>query len=350
MKRLPSVAFCLLAAFALAACGPSWEGPPYLSLKEARHLKKMTQLTFGGSNAEAYFSWDGKKIVFQSTRDGYGCDQLFTMNTDGSGPQRVSTGKGRVSCSFFLPGDKQLIYASTHHAGPDCPPPPDRSQGYVWALYDYELYRANADGSGLVRITRSPGYDAELEGVHPDGRRIVFTSYREGDLDIYTMDAYGGELRRLTHEKGYDGGPFFSWDGTKIVYRAFHPKTEEEAADYERLLKQGLIRPVRAEIIIMDADGSNKRQITDNGAANWAPAWHPNGRQIIFSSNLQEPGTRNFDLYLINTDGTGLERLTHGGFNSFPNFSSDGSKVLFASDRLAKGRHEFNIFIADWEP
>lgn len=350
MRRLLAAVFILFVILATTGCKPSWEGPPYLDLREARHLNNLTQLTFGGSNAEAYFSWDTKKIIFQSTRNGHRCDQLFTMNADGSGLKIVSTGKGRVSCSFFVPGDKEIIYASTHHASPDCPPPPDRSRGYVWALYDYEIFRANTDGTGLVRLTHHTGYDAELEGVHPNGGRIVFTSLREGDLDIYTMDINGGDVRRLTHEKGYDGGPFFSWDGKKIVYRAFHPKTAEEMAEYERLLKENLIRPTWAEITIMDADGSNKRQITDNGAANWAPAWLPNGRQIIFSSNLHAPGTRNFDLYLIGTDGTGLERLTYGGFNSFPNFSSDGKKVLFASDRGAKERHEFNIFIADWEP
>lgn len=350
MRRLPAAFFIFFIALISTACKPSWEGPPYIDLKEARHLKRLTQLTFGGSNAEAYFSWDGKRVIFQSTSGGLACDQLFTMNTDGSGLKMVSTGKGRVSCSFFLPGDEEIIYASTHHASPDCPPPPDRSKGYVWALYDYEIFRAKADGGGIVRLTNNPGYDAELEGVHPDGKRIVFTSYRDGDLDIYTMDANGGDVQRLTDEKGYDGGPFYSWDGTKIVYRAFHPKDDQEASEYDELLSKGLIKPTRAEIFIMDADGGNNRQLTDNGAANWAPAWHPNGRQIIFSSNLHAPGTRNFDLYLMNSDGSSLERLTYGGFNSFPNFSADGKKVLFASDRRAKDRHEFNIFIAAWEP
>ncbi|MFQ5656756.1 MAG: hypothetical protein ACE5G5_04390 [Candidatus Methylomirabilales bacterium] len=320
-----------------------------LQSPEKRHLKNIQQLTSGGSNAEAYFSWDGRVLIFQSTRDGYPCDQIFTMNVDGSDVRLISTGQGRTTCSFFLPSNQRIIYASTHARDPHCPPRPDRSEGYVWALYDYDIYIAHADGTGLRRLTRNPGYDAE-GALSPDGKTIVFTSHRAEDLDIYTMDAEGRNLRRLTFEKGFDGGAFFSWDGTKIVYRAYHPKTANERADYKRLLSKGLLRPRRAEIFVMNADGSNKRQLTDNGAANWAPAFHPNGRQIIFSSNFHAPGTRQFDLYLISVDGTGLERIVLGGFNSFPFFSPDGTKLVFSSDRLAKGPREFNIFIADWVP
>ncbi len=314
---------------------------------EGKHLADLRQLTFGGSNAEAYFSWDGRALIFQSTRGGYGCDQIFIMNTDGSDVRLVSTGLGRTTCSFFLPGNQQMIYASTHMRDAACPHRPDRSHGYVWALYDYDIYIANADGTGLTRLTHHPGYDAE-GALSPDGKKIVFTSLRAGDLDIYTMDIKGRNLRRLTFEKGFDGGAFFSWDGTKIVYRAYHPDTPQEMADYERLLSKSLLRPTRAEIFVMDANGANTRRLTHNGAANWAPAFHPNGRQIIFSSNLHDPGTRSFDLYLNNIDGTGLERISFGGFNSFPFFSPDGKKLVFSSDRLAKGPREFNVFIADW--
>ena len=320
-----------------------------LQSPKGRHLDNIRQLTFGGSNAEAYFSWDGKVLIFQSTRDSYPCDQIFTMDVDGSDVRLISTGRGRTTCSFFLPGGQRVIYASTHARDPACPPRPDRTEGYVWALYDYDIYITYADGTNLNRLTRNPGYDAE-GALSPDGKTIVFTSLRAGDLDIYTMDTEGRNLRRLTFEKGFDGGAFFSWDGAKIVYRAYHPKTADDIADYGRLLSKGLLRPQRAEIFIMDADGSNKRQLTDNGAANWAPAFHPNGRQIIFSSNLHAPGTREFDLYLVNVDGTGLERIVLGGFNSFPFFSPDGTQLVFSSDRLAKGPREFNIFIADWVP
>ncbi|MEE9522344.1 MAG: hypothetical protein V3W05_06025 [candidate division NC10 bacterium] len=320
-----------------------------LDRREGRHLRNLRPLTLGGSNAEAYFSWDGKALIFQSTRDGYACDQIFLMNVDGTHVRLVSTGRGRTTCSFFLPENQQIIYASTHAHNPACPPKPDRSRGYVWSLYDYDIYIGNADGSGLRRLTDNPRYDAE-GALSPDGKTIVFTSLRAGDLDIYTMDTAGRNVKRLTFEKGFDGGPFFSWDGTTIVYRAYHPKASEEIAAYERLLSRDLLRPRRAEIFVMEADGRKKRQLTHNGAANWAPAFHPNGRQIIFSSNLHDSGTRNFDLYLVNRDGTGLERITFGGFNSFPFFSPDGKKVVFSSDRRATGPREFNIFIADWVP
>ena len=316
---------------------------------QGTHLKNLKQLTFGGQNAEAYFSFDGAKLIFQSTRLPFECDQIFSMNADGSDVRLLNSGKGRTTCGFFFPDGKRFIYASTHLANEHCPPAPDRSKGYVWPIYpSYEIFSVNIDGSGLKRLTKSPGYDAEGT-ISPDGKKIVFTSMRSGDLDIYTMNADGSGAKRLTTEKGYDGGPFFSWDGTTIVYRAYHPKTKEELKEYESLLKQSLIKPSRAEIFIMSADGSNKRQLTNNGAANWAPFLHPNNRQIIFSSNLHDPERRSFSLYIINVDGSGFERITDGAqFDSFPMFSRDGTKLVFASTRNAKEPREFNIFIADW--
>jgi TolB protein len=312
-------------------------------------LKNLRQLTFGGQNAEAYFSFDGNKLIFQSTRPPYECDQIFSMNVDGSDVKLLNSGKGRTTCGFFFPDGKRFLYASTHLTNENCPPAPDRSKGYVWPIYPtYEIFSANIDGSGLKRLTKSSGYDAE-GNISPDGKKIVFTSMRSGDLDIYAMNADGSGAKRLTTEKGYDGGPFFSWDGTTIVYRAHHPKTKEELKDYESLLKQNLIKPSRAEIFIMSADGSNKRHLTNNGAANWAPFLHPNNRQIIFSSNLHDPERRSFSLYLIDLDGSELERITHGArFDSFPMFSRDGTKLVFASTRKAKEPREFNIFTADW--
>jgi len=315
------------------------------------HLQNLKQLTFGGQNAEAYFSFDGRIVIFQSTRPPFECDQIFSMNVDGRDVKLLNSGKGRTTCGFFFPDGKRIMYASTHLAGDACPPAPDRSQGYVWPIYPaYDIFTANLDGSGRTRLTKSPGYDAEGT-ISPDGKKITFTSMRAGDLNIYTMNADGSGVKRLTTEKGYDGGPFFSWDGKTIVYRAYHPKTKEEFKEYEALLKQNLIKPTRAEIFMMSAVGSNKRQITNNGAANWAPFLHPNNRQIIFSSNLHDPERRSFSLYLINVDGTGLERVTHGArFDSFPMLSRDGKKLVFASTRNAKEPREFNIFIADWVP
>jgi Tol biopolymer transport system component len=321
---------------------------PLLLPEEQKHLRNIRQLTDGGQNAEAYFSADNRQLIFQSAPVG-GCDQIFTMNADGSGKKQVSTGGGKTTCAYFFPGGKRILYASTRAAGPECPAPPDYSKGYVWKMYsEYEIYTAKADGTGVKRLTNNPGYDAEAT-VSRDGRKIVFTSLRNGDFDLYTMDSNGKNVRRLTTELGYDGGPFFSADGRKIVYRAYHPETPEEKADYQELLKTGLLRPKRFEVFVMDADGSNKRQITHNGAANFAPFFHPDGKRIIFASNMRDPGGRNFDLYVINLDGTGLEQITwHPLFDAFPMFTSDGKKLVWASNRNQKQRGETNIFIADW--
>ncbi|HJQ27253.1 MAG TPA: hypothetical protein VKA60_25420 [Blastocatellia bacterium] len=320
-----------------------------LRFPEEKHLRNIRQLTFGGENAEAYFSKDGKKLIFQSTRDGYPCDQIYEMNIDGTGLRKLSTGKGRTTCSYFLPDGKRFIYSSTHEAGPDCPPKPDYSRGYVWAIYpSYDIFSAKADGSDLKNITHSPGYDAEAT-IAPNGKRIVFTSMRDDDLDIYTMDLDGKDVKRLTNETGYDGGPFWSYDSQWIVYRAHHPKAEKEVADYRALLKENLIRPTTLEIWVMKADGTGKRQVTRNGKANFAPFFFPDGKRIIFSSNLDDPKGRNFDLYVINVDGTGLERITsYGEFDGFPMFTPDGKRLVFASNRNGKVRGETNIFIADW--
>jgi TolB protein len=312
-----------------------------------RRLAGVRQLTFGGQNAEAYWDRTGTRLVFQSTRPPFGCDQIFTMSADGSDVRLVSTGRGRTTCAFFLPDGSRLLYASTHHGGADCPPPPDRSRGYVWPLYDYDLYTCGLDGSGLHGLAASPGYDAEAT-IAPDGR-IVFTSMRDGDLDLYVTDAAGGSVRRLTDRPGYDGGPFFSWDGRDIVWRGWHPTDPGELADYRTLLGQGLVRPSRAELFVMAADGSGGRQVTSNGAANWAPSLHPDGERIVFSSNLHDPGRFDFALYLVRRDGRGLERLTYTEpFAAFPMFSPDGRRLVFCSSRGAAQPREFNVFVADW--
>jgi Tol biopolymer transport system component len=326
-------------------CSPSTQS---LALPQEKHLRNIRQLTFGGENAEAYFSADGKKLIFQSTRAGHECDQIYTMNIDGSGVRMVSTGDGRTTCSYFLPGDKRILYSSTHLGAKQCPPRPDFSQGYVWAVYDtFDIFIANPDGSNLKQLTKSPGYDAETT-ISRKGK-LVFTSKRDGDLDIYTMDANGGNVKRLTNELGYDGGPFWSYDGKQIVYRAYHPQTEKEKSDYVALLKQNLIRPTVLDIWVMNADGSNKRQVTHLNKASFAPYFFPDGKRIIFSSNNADPKGRDFDLYVIKTDGTGLERITYNDtFDGFPMFSPDGKKLVFASNRNATTRGDTNIFIADW--
>jgi TolB protein len=319
-----------------------------LQIPLEKHLRNIKQLTFGGENAEAYFSADGRQLIFQSTRDGRECDQIYTMNVDGSNLKMVSTGDGRTTCSYYLPNNKRILYSSTHLGGKTCPQRPDFSQGYVWAVYpSFDIFTARRDGSDLKQLTNAPGYDAET--TISNNRKLVFTSMRTGDLDIYTMDANGKNVRRLTNELGYDGGPFWSYDGKQIVYRAYHPQSEKEKADYLSLLKQNLIRPTTLEIWVMNADGSNKRQVTHNGRANFAPYFFPDGKRIIFASNTDDPKGRNFDLYMINVDGSGLQRITYNDtFDGFPMFSPDGHKLVFASNRNAKTRGETNVFIADW--
>ncbi|MDX6558288.1 MAG: hypothetical protein QOF72_1337, partial [Blastocatellia bacterium] len=252
-----------------------------LALPQEKHLRNMKQLTFGGENAEAYFSADGRKLIFQSTRDGHECDQIYTMNIDGSDVHLVSTGDGRTTCSYYFPNGKRILYSSTHLGGKQCPPKPDFSKGYVWAVYDtFDIFTANPDGSDLKQLTNAPGYDAETT-ITRDGKKLVFTSKRDGDLDIYTMDADGRNVKRLTNEVGYDGGPFWSYDGKQIVYRAYHPATEKDKADYLALLKQNLIRPTVLDIWVMNADGSHKRQVTNLNKASFAPYFFPDGKRII---------------------------------------------------------------------
>jgi TolB protein len=312
------------------------------------HLSNIRQLTFGGENAEAYFSFDGRELIFQSTRDGVPCDQQYIMRTDGSNLRRVSTGLGRTTCGFFFPDGRHILYASTHLAGEACPPRPDFSRGYVWPVYaSYDIFRARPDGSDLTRLTDSPGYDAEAT-VGPDGT-VVFTSTRDGDLEIYTMHADGSGVRRLTHRPGPDGGPFFSPDGSKIVWRGKTIGDPGELADYRALLAEGLWRPMDLEIFVMNRDGSDVRQVTDTGGSNFAPYFHPDGRRVIFASNMRDPKGRNFELYLINLDGTGLEQVTFNEkFDGFPMFSPDGKKLVWASNRFEGKPGETNLFIADW--
>ncbi|MDQ5835671.1 MAG: carboxypeptidase regulatory-like domain-containing protein [Acidobacteriota bacterium] len=324
-------------------------GQSEAELVSEKHLRRVRQLTFGGENAEAYFSGDGRQLIFQSKRDGRPCDQIYEMNADGSNVRMVSTGKGRTTCSYFFPDGRRILFSSTHLASPDCPPSPDYSHGYVWAIYPgYDIFTARPDGSDLKQLTTTPGYDAEAT-FSVDGRKIVFTSMRDGDLDIYTMDADGRNVKRLTNELGYDGGPFFSRDGKKIVYRANHPQTAAEVARYKQLLAENLIEPNVLEIWVMDADGSHKRQVTHLGAASFAPYFFPDGRRIIFSSNYPDVHSRDFNLFAVNTDGTGLEQITfHPSFDGFPMFSPDGRKLAFASNRNGRVRGETNVFIADW--
>jgi Tol biopolymer transport system component len=312
-----------------------------------KHFKNVRMLTTDGENAEAYFSFDGKKLVFQATFDSMECDQIFTMNIDGTERKLVSTGKGRTTCAYFYPDETNIVYASTHLSDEKCPPPPDRSKGYVWKLYEsFDIFLK--DGDELKQLTDTPGYDAEAT-VSPKGDKIVFTSLRNGDPEIYTMNLDGSNQTRLTFETGYDGGPFFSPDGSKIVFRASRPKTEEQMSDYNDLVENGYVRPTALEIFVMDSDGKNMKQITNLGKASFAPFFHPSGQKIIFSSNYEGDNPRDFNLFMINIDGTELERITFNpSFDGFPMFSPDGKYFVFGSNRFNKKESDTNIFIAEW--
>jgi hypothetical protein len=373
MKRAHTLALATLATLVVAAaCGGPERGPmdpstassarrrpgppppaPHRWQDDEVHLAEVRQLTFGGENAEAYWSWGGDQLVLQSRpASGQGCDRIYRMRPFERTPSLVpvSSGKGTTTCSFFLPGDGDVLYSSTHLGGDECPPRPDHSQGYVWALYDtYDVFRAKADGSGVQRLTDAKGYDAEATVCKKDGS-IVFTSTRDGDIDLYRMDADGKNVRRLTSTTGYDGGAFFNADCSKIVWRASRPAPGKEEDEYKALLAKGLVRPSKLEIWVANADGSDPMQLTYLDAASFAPAWHPSGRRIVFSSNYGDPRGREFDLWAVNVDGTGLERITYApGFDGFPHFSPDGKHLAFSSNRAtAKGKNDTNVFVARW--
>lgn len=344
--RLPLPA--LLLALSLSCARPLSFAPlPIAAEAGERHLRNVRQLTNGGENAEAYFSADGRSLVFQSSRDGRACDQQYVMHVDGTALRRVSTGHGKTTCGFFYANDERILFGSSHALQDSCPPRPDPSKGYVWRLDPFDIYTARRDGSGRQRLTSNGVYTAEAV-VSPDGRRIVFTSLKDGDLDIYTMNIDGSDVRRLTTTPGYDGGPWWSPDGRQIAYRAWHP-TDSALVSYRDLLAQRLVRPNRMELWVMDADGGNQRQITQLGGANFGPSWAPDGHRLIFSSNYRQPRSGNFDLFLVNLDGSGLEQVTtHGSFDGFPMFSPDGRSVVWASNRHDAKPGETNLFLADW--
>ena len=323
--------------------------------EQEKHIANVKQLTFGGDNAEAYFSYDDKQLVFQATNKEWGveCDQIYTMPVSGHGegrPPLVSTGKGRTTCSYFLPGDDKILYASTHHNNEKCPDAPRVLNGkYVWGIFaDFDIFVADLKGNILQQLTTEPGYDAEAT-ISPDGKTVVFTSTRTGDLELFTMNVDGSNVKQVTNELGYDGGAFFSPDSKKLVFRASRPKTEEDVKVYKELLNKGLVQPTNMELFTCNVDGSDLKQVTQLGNANWGPYYHPSGKKILFCSNHHSESGRQFNLFSINTDGTGLEQITFDdAFDAFPMFSRDGKKLVFSSNRNNGGGRDTNVFIADW--
>ena len=323
-----------------------------------KHFKNVKQLTYKGDNAEGYWSFDGKKLVFQAHNENWGdhCDQIYVMDAFKglSGPddkaKLVSTGKGRTTCSYFLPGDSLILYASTHEGGENCPPEPEKTEGYVWAIYPtYDIYVADLNGKIKKKLTDAPGYDAEAT-VSPKGDKIVFTSTRSGDIELWTMDIDGSNQKQITHDLGYDGGAFFSPDGKKLIFRSSRPKTKEEIKKYKDLLAKNLVEPTDMELFICNVDGSDLKQITHLGNANWSPYFHPSGKKVLFSSNHKSKKGFPFNLFMVNLDGTGLEQITYGHvFESFPVFSPDGKYLVFASNRNNGGTRDTNLFLAEWK-
>lgn len=321
------------------------------------HFKNLKQLTNGGDNAEAYWSFDDSKLVFQVTNPKWEleCDQIYVFDWQNDDlinnmPQMVSTGKGRTTCSYFLPGDTTIVYASTHLKDTVCPPVPERQNGkYLWPIYSsFDIFTADLEGNIIAQLTHEEGYDAEAT-VSPKGDKIVFTSMRTGDLELFTCDIDGSNVQQITDELGYDGGAFFSPDGTQLIFRASRPKTEEEIKEYKDLLAQDLVQPTNMELFICNADGSELRQLTDLGNANWCPFFHPSGKKVIFASNHTSERGFPFNLYMINTDGSGLEQITYDEtFDAFPVFSNNGKHLVFSSNRNNGGTRETNLFVSEW--
>ncbi|HET9055967.1 MAG TPA: hypothetical protein VFN30_03870 [Chitinophagaceae bacterium] len=329
-----------------------------LHYPEEKHFKNIQQLTFGGDNAEAYFSYDGKWIIFQRTnpKEGISCDQIFIGKTPAYGEKftykMVSTGRGRTTCGAIMKDGKHFIYSSTHLVADTCPPVPDRKKygnKYIWPLYDsYDIFMADMNGKIIKQLTKSKGYDAEAT-LSPDGKKMIYTSDKDGDIDLYIMDLKTGKEKRITNTLGYDGGAWFSPNGKKIIWRASRPKTEAEIKEYKELLADNLVAPTNMEVFIANADGSNVKQITQLGQANWAPAYMPDSKRIIFASNHEYKRGFPFNLYTINEDGSNLQKISRDkGFDAFPMFSPGGKKIIFCSNRNNGGTRDTNIFLADW--
>ena len=315
------------------------------------HLAHLWQLTFGGQNAEAYWSGDGTRLIMQITDGSWACDQEFVLDLKTGTRTRVSTGKGRTTCGYFYDNDRRVLFASTHAGGDSCPPAPDMSQGYVWPIYpSYDLWTSRPDGTDLKRLTDRPGYDAEAT-VSVDGKWIVFTSKRDGDVDLYKMRPDGSGLTRLTKDIGYDGGAFFSHDGKQLVWRTHRTEDSTVNGTFRRLLDQDLVKPTKMDLWVMNADGTSQRRVTDKPGASFAPYFTPDDQSIIYASNWENPRSRNFDLWLVPVAGGEPRPVTRDtDFDGFPMFSPDGRWLVFCSNRGGKVPGETNVFLAEWRP
>ena len=357
-KKIAVLAAMVISTFSLLAQSPISVNDSILFAGE-KHFKNVQQLTFGGDNAEAYWSFDGKSIIFQRTnpKEGVNCDQIFIGKVPSNPGEKfsyklVSTGKGRTTCAYFLPDGKHILYASTHKGADTCPPVPDRTKygnKYIWPLYDsYDIFKADLNGNIVKQLTTAKGYDAEGT-LSPDGKKMIYCSDKEGDLDLYIMDMASGKEKKMTNTLGYDGGAWFSPDGKKIVWRASRPSTEAAVKEYKELLAAGFVAPTHMEVWVADADGTNAKQITYLQQANWAPNFTPDSKHIIFCSNHEYKRGFPFNMYLTDLNGDGLEKISRDkGFDAFPMFSPDGKKIIFSSNRNNGGTRDTNLFMADW--
>ena len=363
MKKILFLAACSIAMASLLSFNNVQETKradnDTIQFPNERHFENVRQLTYGGDNAEAYFSFDGKWIIFQKTnpKEGIMCDQMWigklpVSQNDKFEPRLISNGKGRTTCGFFMKDGKHVVYASTHLSADTCPPVPDRKKygnKYIWPLYSsMDIFMADLNGKIVKQLTNSKGYDAEAT-ISPDGKKMIYTSTKDGDIDLYIMDLATGKEKKITNDLGYDGGAWFSPDGKKIIWRASRPKSEADVKEYKELLAENLVAPTNMEVFVANADGSNVRQVTAFGNANWAPAYMPDSKRIIFASNHQSRRGFPFNLFTINEDGTGLEKISEEkSFDAFPMFSPNGKKIIFCSNRNNGGTRDTNIFIADW--
>ncbi len=331
----------------------------HLILPEETHFAHLWQLTTSGENAEAYWSFDGKRLSLQRKGEGMACDRIYATGPGGKLIE-VSNGKGTTTCAYFTPDDQSVIYASTHGLQENCPPPTDHSMGYVWALHpEFEIYSKNLESGEVTAIVEGPGYDAEAT-VSPMGDRFVFTSTRSGDIELWTANMDGSDVFQVTDEPGYDGGAFYSHDGEWLIFRStdFTPeKREEEIAAYQGLLSKNMVRPSRMELVRIKADGTERSQVTKLGKANFAPSFFPDDTRIIFSSNHHDQGrpAMNFDIFACDLDGGNLEQITFfkgergKQFDSFPLFSPNGKYLAFSSNRGDSKPGDTNVFIAEWK-
>jgi Tol biopolymer transport system component len=346
MRTLLITWLCLLSFPATAASLRAADKP--LTELESQHLARARQVTFGLPRAgEGYFSPDGESIVYQAYPQGYPFYQIYLQRLDERTPRLISTGRGATTCSFFSRDGKKLIFASSH-TDPHLEETEKKARAeaarggrrrYEWNFDpNMEIYECNLDGSGLKPLTNSPGYDAEGSYSH-DGKRIVFTSTRDGDPDLYIMDADGSNVRQLTNQPGYDGGPFFSPDDRWVIFRSDRKKKD------------------MLQIFAISADGQHEVQLTDNlDTVNWAPYFHPGGQYFIWTMADYSKGPRQatYDLYTMEIDtgaahfrGGKVTRITdQKGADILPVFSPDGKKLMWTSTRSADGTSQ--LWIADW--